>query len=262
MQQFATNSPPRDGPTGDCLVRQAVASLNNRYPVQQHRRPSCPSVGASRRFTPRSFARDALTRRALSGILYSRVPAELHGTLNCSTMSADRSGSMAFGGSADMAEEIWKLIPGFDRYEVSNLGRVRFVRMLSPSHTRFGYKRTSLTPDGDLPSGRLIHRLVLEAFVGPCPPGMEGCHNNGIRDDNRLENLRWDTSLANAKDRELHGTLARGERSGNARLTIEQVRVIRASRGQCPAAVVARMFGCCPRTIRDIWGGRSWKGIE
>lgn len=45
-----------------------------------------------------------------------------------------------------------------------------------------------------------VHRLVLEAFVGPCPPGMEACHWNGIPGDNRLHNLRWDTPSANNAD--------------------------------------------------------------
>ena len=52
---------------------------------------------------------------------------------------------------------------------------------------------------------KYIHRLVLEAFVGPCPEGMETCHNNGVRTDNRLENLRWDTSSANNDDIVKHG---------------------------------------------------------
>lgn len=45
------------------------------------------------------------------------------------------------------------------------------------------------------------HRIILETFNGPCPPGMEGCHGNGVRSDNRLENLRWDTPVSNAADR-------------------------------------------------------------
>ena len=43
---------------------------------------------------------------------------------------------------------------------------------------------------------RLVHRLVLETFVGAAPAGMEGCHNDGNRFNKRLENLRWDTPKA------------------------------------------------------------------
>jgi hypothetical protein len=50
-----------------------------------------------------------------------------------------------------------------------------------------------------------IHRLVLEAFVGPCPPGCEARHLNGNPGDNRLENLAWGTKKQNAADRKAHG---------------------------------------------------------
>lgn len=50
-----------------------------------------------------------------------------------------------------------------------------------------------------------VHRLVLEAFVGPCSPGQEACHANDIGWDNRLDNLRWDTSLANSLDAVING---------------------------------------------------------
>ncbi len=49
-----------------------------------------------------------------------------------------------------------------------------------------------------------VHRLVLIAFVGDCPPGKECCHNDGDATNNRVENLRWDTRSANMKDRFTH----------------------------------------------------------
>lgn len=51
-----------------------------------------------------------------------------------------------------------------------------------------------------------VHRLVLSAFTGPCPPGMECCHNDGDPSNNRPENLRWDTRSSNARDKRVHGT--------------------------------------------------------
>ncbi|QOV97160.1 HNH endonuclease [Rhodococcus pyridinivorans] len=53
---------------------------------------------------------------------------------------------------------------------------------------------------------RKVHRLVLEAFTGPCPDGMVGCHNDGDTTNNRLDNLRWDTPGANNRDKRTHGT--------------------------------------------------------
>lgn len=51
-----------------------------------------------------------------------------------------------------------------------------------------------------------LHRVVLDAFIGPRPKGMEACHANGDPTDNRLVNLRWDTRSANAADSVRHGT--------------------------------------------------------
>jgi len=46
---------------------------------------------------------------------------------------------------------------------------------------------------------RSVHSLVLEAFVGPRPEGMDGCHENDVPWDNRLSNLKWDTHSAKVK---------------------------------------------------------------
>ncbi len=69
----------------------------------------------------------------------------------------------------------------------------------------------------------LIHRLVLELFVGPCPDGLESCHENGIGSDNRVSNLRWDTHERNMADQVRHGTARRGESHGRAKVTEEDV---------------------------------------
>lgn len=51
-----------------------------------------------------------------------------------------------------------------------------------------------------------VHILVLTAFYGPCPEGMEGCHHDGDPLNNRLGNLRWDTHVGNVSDSIRHGT--------------------------------------------------------
>ncbi len=60
----------------------------------------------------------------------------------------------------------------------------------------------------------LIHRIVLEAFKGPCPEGMEACHNDGIPHHNRPENLRWDTHYNNMQDAKKHGVLRKKKPAG------------------------------------------------
>lgn len=115
----------------------------------------------------------------------------------------------------------WRAAPGFEgHYEVSDDGRVRSVDRvitlkngrtrkkrgveLSPSVDEHGRLGVSLYLDGRQ-TRRRVHVLVLEAFVGPRPAGMEGCHNNGVVTDNRRTNLRWDTSSENRYDTVRHG---------------------------------------------------------
>ena len=115
------------------------------------------------------------------------------------------------------AEE-WRPVLGWEGfYEVSDQGNVRGVsrisasgnrlkeKELSPYKTTGGYWSVRLCRDSQ--SKQLgVHALVLEAFVGPRPEGMEGCHNDGDTDNNTVGNLRWDTPSSNSLDRVKHGT--------------------------------------------------------
>lgn len=100
-----------------------------------------------------------------------------------------------------MREE-WRPVPGYEGlYEVSNLGRVRGLkrgRILRGRTLPNGYRQVSLWRCNQ-EVFRYIHRLVLEAFVGPCPEGRETLHGNNDRADNRLCNLRWGTRSENQR---------------------------------------------------------------
>lgn len=80
-----------------------------------------------------------------------------------------------------------------------------------------------------------VHRLVLEAFIGPCPPGTVACHGNG-NGNSRLCNLRWDTFCGNMADQYIHGTRVRGEHHPQARLSDQEVAEIRGRYAAGPAA--------------------------
>ncbi|MFL0172399.1 NUMOD4 motif-containing HNH endonuclease [Mycobacterium sp. SMC-13] len=116
--------------------------------------------------------------------------------------------------------EEWRPVVGYEgRYEVSDQGRVRSLdRVTVRSDGRATrYKGTMLkpstarTPDypvvalGGGASAR-VHNLVLEAFVGPRPPGMAACHGDGNHHNNTLGNLRWDTYSSNNRDLVRHNT--------------------------------------------------------
>lgn len=103
--------------------------------------------------------------------------------------------------------ENWRPVRGYEgSYEVSDLGRVRSVRVvLKPMRVPKGHLQVALYKSADRTFYK-VHCLVLSAFVGPRPEGMEGCHNNGDPQDNRLSNLRWDTRSGNQRDSVEHGT--------------------------------------------------------
>lgn len=133
-------------------------------------------------------------------------------------------------------------------------------RQLKPASDRTGHLRVTLMP------GRVtvwVHRLVLEAFVGPCPEGMEACHfpdrNPG---NNRVHNLRWDTRKHNQADRVLHGTDIRGEKHRRAKLTDEKVREIR---HRCGAGEhhrkVAASLGVGKSTVTRVMNNVIWKHV-
>jgi hypothetical protein len=99
--------------------------------------------------------------------------------------------------------EIWKDIPGFLEYQVSNLGRVKSFKgkkekILRPFYTGSGYLQVGLTQCGRQ-NLKYVHRLVLWAFEGH-PKGRQCDHINMIKDDNRIENLRWVTRKQNMKN--------------------------------------------------------------
>lgn len=169
-------------------------------------------------------------------------------------------------------DEQWRPIAELDgMYEVSDLGRVRRIDRLDNAgrhlpgrllaqHLAGGYLAVRVFPERrDFMVRRLVHRLVLEAFVGPCPAGMEGCHNDGDVNNNRLSNLRWDTRGANAEDRRMHGTMLLGENHPRAKLTEDDVREIRrlVSTGWSDAGV-ARRFNVDKALVRRIRLRRAW----
>jgi len=138
--------------------------------------------------------------------------------------------------------ETWKDVVGYEGlYEVSDAGRIR--------NTRTGKIKTYTH-----------NRQKRRPFVGPRPPRMEACHNNGDPFDNRLKNLRWDTTRNNQLDRIKHGTSNRGEQCAAAKLTEAQVLVIRAdTRLQ---REIAAEYGVRENTISRIKSGKRWGHVH
>lgn len=114
--------------------------------------------------------------------------------------------------------EIWKKIDGFENYEVSNYGNVRslnynnqnIIKILKPVICSNGYYGVGLSLNGKSKTFS-IHRLVAIRFINNYDNKKEVNHINGIKTDNRVENLEWCTRLENAKHAKKNNLLKSGK---------------------------------------------------
>ncbi len=171
----------------------------------------------------------------------------------------------------------YRNIEGFPRYQAGSDGTIRsnyttgrYARnkigpwqILKPSLSNNGYLALVLYRDNKRFS-RTCHRVILETFVGKAPPGMECRHLNGIRTDNRLENLTWGTRRENVTDRIHHGKRCGcpGESHPCSKLKNEDVIEIRKLRKEgLSQRKVARMFKISQSTVGRIALGETWKHL-
>lgn len=106
-----------------------------------------------------------------------------------------------------------------------------------------------------------VHRLLCEERHGPPPtPGHQSAHScgKGMSGCVTKHHLDWKTPSANQMDRVEHGTSNRGEHCGSAKLKEEQVREIRALRGEKTRRELGAIYSVNPATITSILSGKSW----
>lgn len=165
-------------------------------------------------------------------------------------------------------------IPGFPGYGIDRLGGVYscwkhgYHRIIPgrwhPRKTHIthkGYLRVGLL-QGDRQRHFMVHHLVLLAWVGPRPEGMDAAHNDGNKLNNDVANLRYDTRKGNLSDRAIHGTLLNGSRSRLAKLTEADVIEIRQLRaGGMTLQAIGDRFGTDFSNIGHIVSRKTWKHI-
>ncbi len=165
--------------------------------------------------------------------------------------------------------EIWAKIKNYPAYEVSTLGKIKRVipdymgrvGLLHPVTYKGenGYKRIMLYPDRKI---FFVHRLVAEAFVGKSSKQIN--HKNGIKDDNRLENLEWCTAKENTAHADKMGLRnVRGSKNSTSKLKEEQVLKIRRTYSfrNNTQKMLAKKYGVCLSTIAQIIRRKIWKHI-
>ena len=160
--------------------------------------------------------------------------------------------------------EFWKDIPGYEgRYQASNLGRLRSKErgMLSPFLSRGGYLVANVRRDGKR-YGTGAHRLVAQAFIPNPEDKPQINHKNGIRTDNRPENLEWVTCSENNihRRRVLHGGGGRRERAVICLTTGEWFPSITAA-SVAANAPLCKILLCC-QGKRKSTRGLAWAYAE
>lgn len=172
---------------------------------------------------------------------------------------------------ADVEE--WRPVVGYEGwYEVSDCGKIRRIKpgrgitvghILCPrSNSNSAHLNVQLCREGII-SGRLVHRVVLDAFVGPAPQGCECRHLDGDPTNNHVRNLAWGTHKQNAEDMVAHGTSTTGERNAMAKLTARRAQLIRILYKHTGLFMheLAKAFGVAPATICRVVNRVSWRHV-
>jgi hypothetical protein len=153
-------------------------------------------------------------------------------------------------------------IPSAPGYSADESGTIwRLGRPLKRVPNGNGYLRIKLSIRNKQRDA-YIHRLVCEAYHGPCPPGWQCRHLDGVRTNNQPENLAWSDKATNEADKARHGTLTLGERHGRSRLTAE---IVLSARRRAIAGervdLIAADLGIPYRRLLDAVAGRRWKHL-
>lgn len=175
--------------------------------------------------------------------------------------------------------ENWKPCPGYPKYAVSDLGRVKRIAWVrsngvmapekilkgSPSKS-VGYPQVGLYKGDNSLSTKNVHYLVCETFHGPRPtPAHTVAHRDGTRTNNKAKNLRWATQSEQREDQRKHGTLMEGEKHPLARLTETDVRYIREvympRHKKFGSRPLGRKFGVSHKLIISVVQRSAWKHV-
>jgi hypothetical protein len=167
-------------------------------------------------------------------------------------------------------EEVWKDIKDFEGlYQVSNLGNVKRLvservfeeRLICRNMDRYGYIKRSLNKKG-IQKSFTEHRLVAVAFIENPENKITVNHINGIKTDNRVENLEWNTNLENKQHAVNSGlTNLKGVNHPKCKLSEKQVLEIREIGFSQTRTSLSKKYGVSRNNILGIIKGKNWSHL-
>ena len=155
-------------------------------------------------------------------------------------------------------------IYSIERFYKDNSGRKTKSKKIPQFKNIHGYMRVNIF--NSILKKRTIqsvHRMILMAF-NPVKNYKELSvnHKNGVRDDNRLENLEWCTQSENIKHSKIGLSCALGSKNGQAKLNEIQVKEIKKLlRENTAQSFIAKKFNVSTATISSIKNKINWKHI-
>lgn len=171
--------------------------------------------------------------------------------------------------------EVWKPVTLFEGcYEVSNTGKIKTVARsfiqkngqvkrikelikVCPQNHR-GYNRAQLTSSTGFKKIYSVHRIVAHHFI-PNPNNLQEVnHINGIKTDNRVENLEWCDRKHNEFHAKLNGLKSRGTKNPRSKIDDIQAKTIKSLKGEVKIAALAGYFNVSKATISSINSNRNW----
>ena len=166
-------------------------------------------------------------------------------------------------------KEEWGQAAGLSKYYISSWGRVMttdgVMLKMKRRTTLWDRATVDVTFDSGIKTGRGIGQLVLLAFEGERPEGMEVCHKDGNPTNNYVGNLYYGTSEQNKQDSKVHGRHLRAQRKKTTCvLAHEQVAEIRRyfvenGRARGDDTRLAKQYGVRREVIRDVRESKTWK---